>query len=210
MRVPSGLNATLVTRPVVPLESSRASRPRIPHLRRPVETAGDDPRAVRAERHAQQHRIDVCPFSSSRGVPVRASHTFAVWSPLPVTMRVPSGLNATLITPARVPLESSRAVPVRASHTFAVRSPLPVTIRVPSGLNATLITAPVCPFELEQGRARPRVPHLRRPVIAAGDDARAVRAERHAAHRARVPFELEQGRPRSARPRPSPSGPDCR
>ena len=45
----------------------------------------------------------VCPFSSNWGVPVRASHTFAVWSQLPVTMRVPSGLNATLFTLAVCP-----------------------------------------------------------------------------------------------------------
>jgi len=41
----------------------------------------------------------VCPYSSSWGVPVRASHTVAV--SLPVTMRLPSGLNATL-DPGRV------------------------------------------------------------------------------------------------------------
>ncbi len=60
-------------------------------------------------------------------------------------MRVPSGLNAALVTAAVWPLSSSRGVPVRASHTFAVRSRLPVTIRVPSGLNDTLVTVPVWP-----------------------------------------------------------------
>ena len=68
----------------------------------------------------------------------RPSHTFAVLSPLPVTMRLPSGLNATLVTGSVCPLSRAGAVPVRASHTFAVLSQLPVTMRVPSGLNATL------------------------------------------------------------------------
>ena len=62
-----------------------------------------------------------------------------------MTIRVPSGLNATLVTALHVPFELETACPVRASHTFAVWSSLPVTIRVPSGLNATLYTAPVWP-----------------------------------------------------------------
>ena len=78
-------------------------------------------------------------------MPVCASQTFAVSSSLPVTMRVPSGLNDALLTAPVCPLSSSKAVPVRASQTFAVRSSLPVTIREPSGLNATLVTAPVWP-----------------------------------------------------------------
>ena len=57
---------------------------------------------------------------------------------LPVTIRVPSGLNDTLDTVSVWPFSSSKGVPVRASHTFAVRSRLPVAIRVPSGLNDTL------------------------------------------------------------------------
>ena len=38
------------------------------------------------------------PFEYEQAVPVRASQTFAVRSQLPVTMRVPSGLNDTLLT----------------------------------------------------------------------------------------------------------------
>ena len=75
-----------------------------------------------------------------------ASHTFTVWSSLPVTMRLPSGLNATLMTPSVCPLRESSSWPVSASHTFTVLSQLPVTMRLPSGLNATLLTpACVCP-----------------------------------------------------------------
>ena len=63
----------------------------------------------------------------------------------PVTMRVPSGLNAALDIWSVWPLSSSRGVPSCASQTFAVRSQLPVTMRVPSGLKATLSTPPVWP-----------------------------------------------------------------
>ena len=179
IRVPSGLNDTLCTATRVPFQFEQdRPRPRVPHLRRLVITAGDDPRAVRAERHAP-HPVRV-PFQFEQGVPVRASHTFAVRSSLPVTIRVPSGLNDTLDHRARVPFEVEQGVPVRASHTFAVLSSLPVTIRVPSGLNDTLRHHARVPFESSERRARPRVPHLRRPVLTAGDDPRAVRAERHA------------------------------
>ena len=97
-------------------------------------------------------------------MPVRASHTFAVLSQLPVTIRVPSGLNATLDTPVRVPLQVSEArARSRVPHLRRLVV-LPVTMRVPSGLNDTLITQSRVPLEVEQGRARPRVPHLRRLV----------------------------------------------
>ena len=36
-------------------------------------------------------------------MPLSASHTFTVLSPLPLTMRLPSGLNATLLTSLCVP-----------------------------------------------------------------------------------------------------------
>src|SRR5580704_4869190 len=85
----------------------------------------------------------VCPLRSSRGMPVRASQTFAIWSALPVTINAPSGEKLTLLTAPVCPLRSSRGVPVRASQTFAVLSQLPVTIRAPSGEKLTLRTRPV-------------------------------------------------------------------
>ncbi len=57
-------------------------------------------------------------------------------------MRLPSGLNATLLTPARVPFEGEVSVPMSASHTFTVLSLRRETMRLPSGLNATLETCP--------------------------------------------------------------------
>ena len=47
--------------------------------------------------------IFVCPFSSIRGVPVRASQTFAELSELAVTIRMPSGLNDALQKSALLP-----------------------------------------------------------------------------------------------------------
>ncbi len=69
-----------------------------------------------------------------------------------------------------------------------------VTIRMPSGLKH----AAPHPFQVEQDISRPRIPHLRRVVATAGDDPRAVRAERSASHPARVSFQVENGltRPR--------------
>ena len=120
------------------------------------------------------------PLESSRGVPVRPSQTFAVVSPLPVTIRVPSGEKLTLSTAPVCPLSSSRGVPVCVSQTFAVWSKLPVTIRVPSGEKLTLVDRARVPLEFEQGRAGACVPDLRRLVRTAGDDPRAVGGETHA------------------------------
>ena len=65
-------------------------------------------------------------------MPVSASHTFTVLSQLPLTMRLPSGLNATLLTRLVCPLRVSVSVPLSASHTFTVLSMLPLTMRLPS------------------------------------------------------------------------------
>src|SRR6516162_1514817 len=80
--------------------------------------------------------------SSTGGV----SHTRAVLSSDPVTTRLPSGLNATLVTGLRWPSSTVAAgVAPDRSHTRAVVSADPVTTRLPSGLNATLLTLPRCP-----------------------------------------------------------------
>ena len=53
MRLPSGLNATLVTSVCVPLEGEDLlARGGVPHLHRLVLAAADDAFAVGAERHA--------------------------------------------------------------------------------------------------------------------------------------------------------------
>ncbi len=84
-------------------------------------------------------------------MPVPASHTRAVVSPLAVTMRAPSGLKATWRTEALCPSSSSAAVAVLTSHTFAVPSKEAVATRVLSGLNHAWVTVSLCP----KGGARP-------------------------------------------------------
>src|SRR4051812_21806507 len=82
-----------------------------------------------------------CHFSG----PVVASQTRAVVSLLPVRTRLPSGLNATLVTLPVCPLRAAFSCPVSASQTRAIVSQLPVSTRLPSGLNATLVILSVCP-----------------------------------------------------------------
>ena len=56
-RLPSGLNATLVTDVGVPLEGEGFLPGRgVPHLHRPIPTGGGEPLAVGAERHAHDMR----------------------------------------------------------------------------------------------------------------------------------------------------------
>jgi hypothetical protein len=47
----------------------------------------------------------VCPLTVRSSRPVSASHTFTVWSCEALARRLPSGLEATLRTPSRVPAE---------------------------------------------------------------------------------------------------------
>jgi hypothetical protein len=71
-----------------------------------------------------------------------ASHSWTVASAEPDTIRVPSGLNATLVTCLLLPLIGSPiGCPVAVSHSRIVESIEPEAIREPSGLNATLVTA---------------------------------------------------------------------
>jgi hypothetical protein len=58
------------------------------------------------------------------GLPVSASHSRAVLSRDAVTMRLPSGLNAALITPSEWPVSDSPiGLPVSVFHSRAVLSP---------------------------------------------------------------------------------------
>ncbi len=75
----------------------------------------------------------VCPLRVRVSLPVAASHTFSVLSSLPLTIRLPSGLKATLVTqwryvPLRVRISLGRwphprplpSVPLAAGQVFAV------------------------------------------------------------------------------------------
>ena len=152
---------------VCPLRASELLAGRgVPHLRRLVPAAGDEAFAVGAERHAV-HRAGVPLEGRGAPGPCSASHTFAVLSSLPVTMRLPSGLNATLLDRARVPLEGEQFLARRGVPHPAPSCPRsPVTMRLPSGLNATLRTRPVCPLRARTVLAARGVPHLRRLVHA--------------------------------------------
>ena len=93
---------------------------------------------------------------------------------------MPSGLNATLLTPPVCPLRVRVSCPVAASHTFTVPSQLAEASRLPSGLNATLETLVGVPLEGEGFLPGRGVPHLHRPVLTGGGEPLAVGAERHA------------------------------
>ncbi len=153
MRCPSGLNATLVTALGVAGErlADGLAGVGVPQPHRVVVAAGDDAVAVGAERHAG-HRVRCARSAAGRsGWPVSASHSRTVLSSLPETMRLPSGLNATLVTASVWPVSGwPIGWPVSASHTRTVL------------------------------------------VGAAGDDAVAVGAERHAAHSRRPVGDLDQ------------------
>ncbi len=93
IRVPSGLNATLYTASVWPVSGWPTGWPVSASHSRTVlsAAAGDDARAVGAERHAV-HTMSVWPVSGwPTGWPVSASHSRTVLSALPEAMRVPVG-----------------------------------------------------------------------------------------------------------------------
>ena len=122
------------------------------------------------------------------GWPVSASHSRTVLSALPETMRVPSGLNATLSTDVGVAGQRVRRWVGRCRHP----TPAPCRRRCrrrcacPSGLNATLYTASVWPVSGAPMGWPVSASHTRTVLVAtAGDDARAVGAERHTVHRGR-------------------------
>ena len=114
--------------------------------------------------------------------PFSASHTLAARSSPPVTMRRPSGLNATLAHVARVPLEGEpflaiRGVPHLHRLVKAARDDATAV-----GAERHAVNRGRVPLEDELLLAILGVPHLGRLVETARDDALAVGAERHAAH----------------------------
>ena len=97
---------------------------------------------------------------------------------------MPSGLNATLVTGPVWPVSGRRGAGRCRRPTAAPSCPqLPEAMRLPSGLNATLVTAAVWPLRVADGW--PVSASHSRTVLssAAGGEALAVGAERHAGHR---------------------------
>ena len=102
----------------------------------------------------------MCPLSVRVSCPVAASHTFTVPSRLAEASRLPSGLNATLVDTAGVPLEGEGFLPGRGVPHLHRPVPLAEASRLPSGLNATLLTSLGVPLEGEGFLAGRGVPHL--------------------------------------------------
>ena len=134
----------------------------------------------------------MCPLSVSVSWPVAASHTFTVLVQLPLTRRLPSGLNATLQTPAGVPLEGEdflagrrvphlqRLVPAAGDDPFAV------------GAERHAVDLACCALERERLlAASPRPTPSPCLSMTAADDPLAVGAEGHAVTPAGVPLERE-------------------
>src|SRR5260221_9795179 len=73
------------------------------------------------------------------------------WLPQPEASRVPSGLQATHVTPPGCPASRRSCVPSAASHTYTWPSSSPPTNRVPSGLQATRRTRVACARPTQRG-----------------------------------------------------------
>ena len=182
--MPSGLNATLYTGSVWPVSgvADRLAGGRVPHPHRVVGAAGDDARAVGAERHAG-HRVGVAgqrwPIGLAGG---RVPQPHRVVDRCRRRCGVPSGLNATLLTGSVWPVSGAPiGWPVAASHTRTVLScAAGDDARAVGAERHALHRAGVAGQRRADGLAGGRVPHPHRVVVAAGDDARAVGAERHA------------------------------
>ena len=139
MRLPSGLNATLVHRVRVAGErlADGLAGVGVPQPHRLVATAGDDAVPVGAERHAE-HRVRVAGERLADGLA-------GVGIPQPHGLVVAAGGDARAVGAERHAGHPSvwpvsgwpMGWPVSASHSRTVLSRLPEAIRLPSGLNAT-------------------------------------------------------------------------
>ena len=212
MRLPSGLNATLVTWSVWPVSgcADRLAGGGVPHPHRLVPAAGGDALAVGAERHAG-HPVGVAGERRAdrlAGGRVPQPHRLvdaAGGEPLAVGAERHAGHRVGVALQRR----ADRAGRWRRPTPAPSCRQLPETMRLPSGLNATLATAPVWPVSGGPiGWPVVGVPHPHRLVAAAGDDPLAVGAERHAGHSAGVARErLSRSAGRWPRPTPAPSCP---
>jgi hypothetical protein len=126
---------------------------------------------------------------SRSGQAAGPGHSRIVVSSLPETMRLPSGLKATLSTPSLCPVSGGPiGAPVSASHSRTVLSTPPETMRRPSRLKRhTEYPAGVPGQRGVDRRAGAGVPQPYRAIDAAGHDAAPVGAERHTDHLVGVP-----------------------
>ena len=128
IRLPSGLNATLETGPLCPLSGSPIGFPVAASHTRSVLSAlpDDDALAVGAERHALNLTAVTLERLADRLSASRRPTPAPCCPNAPATMRLPSGLNATLATDPLCPLSGSPiGLPVSASHTRSRVVPTP-------------------------------------------------------------------------------------
>ena len=163
-RRPSGEKATVSTSSGVSFErAEQLAAWRLPQLHRVVITPAGQHPALRIKRDAPDHVR--CPSSVRSSLPLRASHSFTVLSPLPLASVRPCGSNATLLTLSWCPSSVRSSLPLRASQSFTVLSSLPLASVPPCGSNATLQTESCVPFERAQQLAASRLPELHGVVI---------------------------------------------
>ena len=165
MRRPSGLNATPMTRMVVPAQGEDfLAGGGVPELHRAVPAGGGDAAAVGAERHA----------ADTARVPAQGEHLLAGGGVPELHRRtvLAGGGDAAAVgaerhaadCPPNVRASVRTSWPVAASQSFTVLVQLAEAMRRPSGLNATLLTPSACPREVNDFLARDGVPELHRAV----------------------------------------------
>ena len=153
--------------------------PGVPHLHRPIATAGGEPLAVGAERHAPDIAgvpLEGEGFLPGPGVPhLHRPVLTGGGEPLAVgAERHAQDVVGMPLEGEGLPARSRRPTPSPSGPQLAEAS------RLPSGLNATLVTCVGVPLEGEGFLPGRGVPHLHRPVTAGGGEPLAVGAERHA------------------------------
>ena len=112
MRVPSGLNAMLLTNPLCPLRTAFSC----PVSASKIRAGPTLVRAVVRTRRPSGLNANFCPRRASISRPVSASQTRTLLSVLSVRTRLPSGLNPTLRAMISRPLRAVISRPVSASH----------------------------------------------------------------------------------------------
>ena len=163
-----GGDRALVPRELATGEASRAIGP--PHPRHSVLRGRDEELAILAEGGGLDRRLVLQKERLSHPTgPL--PHTRAVLSQEVVTMRWPSGLNATEVSASECPFSSAGGREPSARHTRATPSCEAVTMLCPSGLYTAAATASSCSIEHERLPISVGVPHARGPILRGRDDA---------------------------------------
>ena len=218
MVLPSGLNATLLTRPSLPSSVPPASRVRLAaaasnkHATPPVEDAvvtDRDGLAVPAECHGVDAALldyevlraagERCPIDGVEQAPPPAAAEVVTKT----AMVSPSGPECHAVDAALLDYERCRWRSLRPAlqprrtllpplrRRFRRGRPYPTTIVLPSGLNATLLTLPSLTSSVPPAsrvRLACRVEQSRHAAAVSGRNGLAVGAERHALDAALLDF----------------------